>query len=443
MLAKGWGVNTILALLLLTAGGGLWLADRADEQHKTEEKAQRALCPLKSEQLKRLQFHGKDGQQVTLEQQQGQWRIVAPQSWRTDTQAVQRLLAIMGRHHERLVLEHPAQQDLKPFGLDPPQTVLTLEPEAPLPTWQIRVGETVPASDSRYAQLGERGAMVLLAKSDSADLLQAGKDLRDAHLTLVRQGETVQQLLLQRRHQQETLELKKDEATQQWQLLQPWPDGGDSSRVRRWLDTLLAYTGHHFKSLPTGFEARPPDWTLMVTAADKTDRVTIWRHEGELLAQRQGEPDVMLLDSYLQDDLDRKALELVTLRPLTEDVDVDGLRLLYQGQQRSADKVGEAGKQGQSSLQWPIAAWHTLEEVLTRPAQEALLPLPTTEPPLITITVGAGAERIFKFWRWEEGRYRLAVPGRSVQLALSRAQSTLLDDAIKNLTTSQQPADSK
>ncbi|MBF0124420.1 MAG: DUF4340 domain-containing protein [Magnetococcales bacterium] len=430
MIAKGWGVNVLLTVLVLVGGGGLWLADTIDEQHKAEDKAQRLLCTLKPEQLKSLQFRGKDGQQVSLERQEGQWRIVKPQLWRTDGQAVQRLLEIVTRHYERVVVERPDQKALQPFGLDTPQAILTLEPEAPLPAWQIRIGETVPASDSRYAQLGEQGAVVTLAKADSANLIQASQDLRDSHLTTTRQGEAVQQLALQRDAAKGSLELTKEESTQQWRLLQPWADGADSSRVRRWLDTLLAYSGHHFKPLPEPISQRPPNWTLTIKAADRAaDRVTIWRYEGELLAQRQGEPDALVLDNYLLEELDRQALDLVALRPLGEDVDVDGLTLLYQGRQFNADKVGEA-----KSMRWPVAAWDTIEEALTRPAQEALLPVTTTEPPSIMVTVGSGSERVFPFWRWQEGRYRIAPPGRPVHLGLSRAQSASLDDALKALT---------
>jgi hypothetical protein len=475
--SKGWRTNAILAAIVLGGGSALWLADFIDMRQREQKAAERVLLSHVTDRpVQQFRFRGADGSEVTLERQQEAWQIMEPQPLRTDTQAVQRLVAVLEQRYDRLVAEGSAADEpgeLAPFGLEKPQAVLTVtrrgtpatgkaqSATGPAePPWSLRLGDVVPASDGRYVQLGEKGPVVTIGRAQISMLLQNAGELRDTHLVPVGgtgevsadRGEAVMAVSLHR--QTDSVEMQRDGQTLMWKLMRPWEDQLEGARVHRWLDMLLSYRGRRFLRDVAVPDA--PAWRLQLTWKDqRQETIPIWWHDGDLLAKRSDDPDVMVLDAYLTEELNRKPLELVRLRALSEDIDVEELELLWQDQRQHAARPPAAvppsavppsaatlTTETPARGPWPLAAWSTLEEVLTRPAQEAQRAPSSAgevppemvhhEPPLFRIRVNTRPELEFAFWK-EEERYRIGLPDRPVQVRLSRVQSAGLDDALRAL----------
>lgn len=418
-MAKGWWINLLLLAVVLAGGGGLWWADQQDTARKQEEEAGRKVSDLAPASITGLRFQGGDRVVVVLERQEGQWRAREPAAVAVDGAAVDNLLGVLAALYERKVAA--GQVDAATFGLDQPGAVLTVT-GAEGRSLTLTAGSVSPASSHRYVRIGEDGPVVMLASDKAAHLMVNGHELRQRVLFGDLERSQVDRLEMHTARHHYTVTRGTGGL---WKVAGPVADVGHAQRIEAWLDSLLLARGTTFRAASP---PESPEWRLVLAAGERvTRRVTLWRDKEEILAQREGEPDAMVLPKYLAADLDKPVLELVDLRALSGGVP-ERLTVTWQGKSLEVDK-----KDGQ----WPLPAWSSVEESMTRDAVEAMVAVGEAPVPVLTVLAGQG-ESLWKVTGWKEGAdFVLAPPDRPVRLRLSSLQSESLEKSLQAILEKQ------
>ncbi len=435
-MAKGWKINLFLLLILIAAAAVLWWLDDRDARRVQGEKAARSVSAMVPKSVVRVQFwrpaaeKGKEGTTVTIQSQEsgsdgkgksnGRWQMVAPDKARTNDAAVDQLLTILGESYDQKVSDtvvNPAQ-----FGLDRPDAVLTVHNKEGQSV-QLSLGQIAPASRKRYLQIGVDGPVVLLSSRAIGGLLQNLDALRDKRLFAHSSGQTVQRITRSRPNEQMIVTRGQDKP---WQLESPLADMASANRVDGWLGGLLQASGTAFAAVQAeeAFKTSGPDWTVVLENGEVgKETVRIQRQEGKLLAWREGDPDALVLDGYLAEELDKPAMELVALRPLGAHGIPMKLQITHQ------DKTLTTAKE---NGQWPKPVWTGIEEILTRDAWRGVKPKPHGEAWLTIIAFQDKEQWVIPFWKEGETMF-LAPPNRPVELELTHYQMEAFMDTVKAL----------
>ncbi|MBF0179923.1 MAG: DUF4340 domain-containing protein [Magnetococcales bacterium] len=415
--ARGWRNNLLLALAALAAGGSLWYLDAREEERTLADRNSRAVSAIRADGAVSLEFREGQGTPLTLTKSDGEWRITAPASLRTDKSAVKNLLGVLDKSYDQKaadVIEDPA-----PYGLHAPVSHLTVKDPGGKVV-QLTAGATAPASKKRYLGLGESGPVVLIGESDAAGLLQKGDALRDKRLATV-EGHDMTGLVIRQQGGGE-IRVRRD-TDEKWFLEKPLADLAHAQRVRAWVYALTGARG-------TAFVPKRPDgageWTLeLIPAKGNPETLTVWRSARDLLVARPGEADYMVLPQYLTEEFEKDPMDLVALRPL-DAAEANELRVETNGTSLSAEK---------KEKKWPRAEWGDLEALLI---QDALRGAPRAAPgePWLRITVGTG-EKALVFTLRKEGKTAfLEPPGRPVALELTPMQLESAQKAVEALFAS-------
>ncbi|WP_130470598.1 DUF4340 domain-containing protein [Candidatus Magnetaquicoccus inordinatus] len=432
-MAKGWRIQIALLLLLLSGAALLWWLELRETQRTAEEKSSRLIGKFAPNSVKKVQFwrpareKGKEGNALTIVRNElpkeagslpsSRWQIQLPERVRTSDAAVEQLLAILSESYEQKVTDKVT--DPAAFGLDSPVAVLTAYNEAEQAV-QISLGMSAPASRKRYIQIGVDGPVVLVPPKLVDGLMQQQDGFRDKHLFARQMASGIEKFTRERPN--ERLELNKKD--KQWWLLSPIQDMASENRVNHLLETLTQAQGNSFVALPADeTTAVAEDWLLTLHFSDQQERVRLQRRDNRLLAWRAGEPDAMVLDAHLAEELNKPAMELIALRPLEQGVQIKKLEISHRGKSQNASKQGE---------EWEKPVWKGIEEVLTRDAWRGVKAKDRGEPWLQIVV--RQDERHWQIPFWKEGESLFLAPAnRSLQLELTHYQAKSFLDTIKAL----------
>ncbi|MBF0272724.1 MAG: DUF4340 domain-containing protein [Magnetococcales bacterium] len=415
-MSKGWRNNLILAAIMAAAAGGLWTLDARESARDEADKLSRSVSTLRADGATSAEFRDGAGQSVTLTREGDRWAITGPSRLRTNGEAVKGMLEVLGRNYEKKAVD--SLTDPAPFGLTAPAARLLVKDDKGAST-VLLVGSTTPANpQKRYASLGEKGPVVLMANNDLAKVMQPVNDLRDKRLARTESTDLTRIVL--KKQTGESIRLVREQEGV-WNLEAPLKDRADANRINAWIFALTGSQGTAFqKDKPEGEGA----WTVELTPSKgDNETFTIWRVGETLLASRAGEPDWMMLPKYLVEELDKSALELVAMRPVESKSDFDTLRLESEGKTLSAEK---------KSGQWPRDEWGSIEEMLLRDAYRGV-PLKTDGTPLVTITLGQGDKaRVLRVYQ-EKKTVIVTLPDRPISLELTPLQAESLQKAVGTL----------
>ncbi|MBF0190736.1 MAG: DUF4340 domain-containing protein [Magnetococcales bacterium] len=417
-MSKGWRNNLILAVVMAAAAGGLWILDARESARDEADKLSRSVGALRADAATSVEFRDGSGQSVTLTREGERWAITAPGALRTNGEAVKGLLEVLGRNYEKKVVD--SVTDPTPFGLTAPAARLLVK-DAKGASTVLLVGSTTPANpQKRYASLGEKGPVVLMANSDLAKVMQPVNDLRDKRLARTESTDLTRIVLKKRSGESIRLAREPEGA---WHLEAPLKDRADANRINAWIFALTGSQGTAFQT--TGPEGEGA-WSVELTPAKgDNETFTIWRVAETLVASRAGEPDWMLLPKYLVEELDKSAMDLVAMRPVESKSAFDTLRLESEGKSASAEKRAD---------RWPRDEWGSIEEMLSRDAYRGV-PLKTDGTPLVTITLGQGDKaRVLRVYQ-EKNATIVTLPDRPVSLELTPLQAESLQKAVSALLT--------
>ncbi|MEO5348555.1 MAG: DUF4340 domain-containing protein [Magnetococcus sp. YQC-3] len=431
-MTKQWRINLLLLLLLLAVAATLWWLDRQEAQRLQGEKVARTVSTIPAKSVVRVQWwragtaQSPEPSNMTLMPQAGEptgrWQISTPSVRRTNSQAASRLLEILGESYDRKVTDNVT--DPVQFGLDQPAAVLTVH-DAEGHALQLTVGRTAPASKKQYLQIGANGPVVLFPAQAVSGLLQNPDELRDKKLFAKQTPQSVQQIVLTRPSGPVTLKRGSGE-DKLWRLTTPVEDLASENRMDAWLQTLLHAQGSGFSPLSAAaaFKERPAEWTLLLeSGTGEKESVQLQRVDGKLLAWRDGEPDALVLENYLAEELEKPAMELIALQPLGSQGSPMELQVTHQGKTLTSTK-----KEGK----WPKPIWTGIEEVLTRDAWRGVARKPHGEPWLTIMAFQEKSQWVIPFWK-EGDSLLLAPPNRPVDLELTHYQAEAFMENVKAL----------
>ncbi|MBF0613690.1 MAG: DUF4340 domain-containing protein [Magnetococcales bacterium] len=423
-MSKGWRNNLILAAVVALAGGGLWLLDSREKAKEEADKQARLLSTLKADAIRAVEFQDGAGTQLTLTKEgEGKWQITAPTKLRTQTSAVQGLLDLMQKNYEKKVAE--SWTDPVPYGLATPAARMQLTDGSGGKALFL-IGGAAPANaQKRYVSLGEKGPVVLMAQSDLSRVMQRAEDLRDKRLAMTNSQDLTRIRLIQSPGQELAIQKDKEGG---WHLETPFQDQADPNRISAWIFALTGTQGTAFQPVtgPVASKSgeKPEEWRVELTPTQgDPETIIIQRLGEELVSQRPGEPDRMVLPKYLAEELNKNALELVAMRPVSARNGLEALRLEMAGKTLHAEK--QAGK-------WPKNEWGEIEEMLMRDAHRGVARL-TSATPWVTVTHGTGDQARTLTLHQVEKSLIVSPPDRPVSLELTPLQAETLQKAITAL----------
>jgi hypothetical protein len=181
-----WRQTIIYFVILLLAGGYFYYFEVVKKEEKqAAEKEAKIVFNFKPETVQALQINSKDKQSVQLKREE-QWRIVEPISAEVDTGAVDDYLRTLSAlESERKIADSP--QDLKPFGLEEPSLKIRVQTGD---QWlDLLVGDRTVIGEGRYAALGEKKDLFLLAEGNWPVLNKGLDELRRKALFTFQSGE--------------------------------------------------------------------------------------------------------------------------------------------------------------------------------------------------------------------------------------------------------------
>ncbi|MBF0141904.1 MAG: DUF4340 domain-containing protein [Magnetococcales bacterium] len=418
-MVKGWWVNLFLLAVLLAGGGGLWWADREEAARQEADTAFRKVSSWPVEAPVRMEFRDEKDAIAVLIREGGSWRLAEPVAAPADEGAGKRLVEVLQATYERVAAPAPVA-DVAPFGLNPPKAKLSLVDDKSQEL-VLLLGEKSPTGGKRYLRIGEEGPVVLVDETSVAGMTQSLDELRDKRLLPGLTADRVAGVTLIRG--EGVLTLEKAQEGGGWQLLSPWTTPASATRVSAWIGGLVETRGSSFEAVSPPAN---PDWRLALTDSAKAIRtLDLWRRGEQILARGSDSPDAMVLYSYLGRDLDKKALELVSLAPWeTPDKDPESLAVTLKEETLKSDP---------KEASWQQPGWQALRDFLKQEGQQGVEPEDRGPP---WVKVGLEGSRELSLWKsgkGDEATAWLAVSDRPYHIQLSRAQLMALEEAVTRL----------
>lgn len=304
-----------LVLVVLFFGGltALWVAEALHVPTSQQRIAMRSrvlpeLTDVAVTDVGRVEVSG-GGQTIILKREDRDWRLVGPVDARADKSTVDLLIEAM-KDLRKPPDGEPLKGDLKTFGLDPPERVVTLfgkDGKTPLATLELGkeygANRYVRAKGAESAEMGE----ALLLKA--VDLPANG--WRDRLLFDLASFEVTG---FSAKGDGETVAAERED--QAWMLTEPVRAPGDMLKLEGLLGGLTsirvvegnaAYAANDAKDLkPYGLDR--PTWTISLDGRHGTQTVEIGKpvedDPGRFYARRVPEDDVVVVHGQVVQDLE-------------------------------------------------------------------------------------------------------------------------------------------
>jgi hypothetical protein len=220
--------NTIIALILLVIVGGIIYLTRSH----TVGPVANTLYKIRPDDITQVTLKYPDREIVLARGQDGKWNLLKPIKAPADNNAVNTLTReIANCQVTRTVVDKAP--DLRIFGLDKPQVVITVVTrKGPLPA--VEVGNTTPIGYHVYIKTVDKPAVMLTAEAFSPGTKRTVEDLRD-HSLLAFNVNDVNKLTIKRA---DSPEIEIDKVGGKWTIVQPAHYKADAQAVRGMLSSL-------------------------------------------------------------------------------------------------------------------------------------------------------------------------------------------------------------
>jgi len=374
---------------------------------------------LSSGDVKRIEMKRADGSFV-LVRQGDKWAFEAPGAYRADSESVNSWLKGMLEDAtvNRVIEGKPS--DLSPMGLDKPQVEVVLTSKGG-DTRTLQVGKAFTAPDSTnpgpiYAREAKDGRLFMLSSTQVEELKKKKvEDLRDKHLVEVPETKDVQKVSLQRAIGPLEVERRGEN---KWELLQPFRAPAADIDVEGLISDVRAAQAEAFEDQAApdpakyGFDKPQLVFTLSSKKGGGTVSIGGKTPDGTYYAQRQGDPQVMLVSKATFDQLNKKPADLREKKLITLATDkINTMELTNAHASTRLQKTVSIG----SSDQWQFADGpnakqkakpdiiQTVLTSITAPASKHVEEAPTDlakyglEKPQMTVRVseGSGSSQLF------------------------------------------------
>ena len=274
--------NLIVASIVLAAlaGGVFWARKHPNTGTDTAATPPVIkLADIPEAQAQQVDLTKKGSPTVTLQRQNGNWAITAPEPYRADQSAVTAVLAALSPLNADSVVEDtPA--DVTKYGLDTP-TVTAFIHEKGGKTDRISIGNDVPAGSLVYARIGSSPKVYALADTVKTALDRGVNDLRDKRLLTF---DTNKLTRVEIGSSKGDVEFGKN-GSGDWQMIKPRPYRADNFQVEELIRKLGDAKMDLSEPPVTGFAAMQPAGGVKLTDASGTQTLEVRKSKDDYYAR--------------------------------------------------------------------------------------------------------------------------------------------------------------
>mgnify|MGYP000955720311 CR=1 FL=1 len=339
--------NTLLLALVVAAFGAyLYLVERPKAE---KEAAKKTLVAVDRDQIAGIDLKYPD-REIKLAKVDGTWRLTEPIQAEADQSAAQNLTGAIADAELKKTLEDGASS-LAQYGLDQPQTVITVHLADGKTLPPIALGKATPIGYGAYARIGDAKDVALTTAAFQTGAKKEVKDLRDKTV-LAFQDDDVQEIRLQ----SSAGEVVAQKQADGWALVKPAPAKGDTPQIRGLLSTLRALRALDFvDETQTPPDAKygltPPRLAItLVVGTDRAEKKLVLGGavadpaKKEVYAQRGEAGPIVTVGDYAVTSLNKKPSELRDKTVLAFDKDKVGAVAVKTaaGEEFTLEKKGDA-----------------------------------------------------------------------------------------------------
>lgn len=221
--------NTLIALIVLLIIGGYAFVN----YYFSRPEAAKTVFEIKPEDIAKIDLKYPD-REIVIERNKGEpWMVTKPFGVKADQTAANNLArAIADAQITRTVEDQPA--NLSPFGLDKPQTIVTVTTTNGKTLPGIEIGKTTPIGFNTYIKFTGKPAVMLTASAFQSGMNKTVNQLRDREL-MTFNVDDVKKLTIAR---DDAPEIEIDREGGQWKIVKPQPYLADQTQVHQILSTL-------------------------------------------------------------------------------------------------------------------------------------------------------------------------------------------------------------
>jgi Domain of unknown function (DUF4340) len=233
--------NTLaIAALFLALAGYLYFVEKP-RQH--EEAEQKRLLRFKPDDVNQVTLTYPD-KQIVVKKTGAGWRLQKPIEAGADQSAVQNLVHAVADAEVKRTLEGDAKA-LDIYGLDKPQSIVTLTLSNGQSLPSIRVGKAAPVGFSAYVQLEGSTDVRIVPSVFETGMKREVKDLRDKTVLDFQEADVK---TIEVTTPDSTIELSRE--SEGWKIEKPRPLKGDTSEINAFLSSLRGARAEDFVDEP-------------------------------------------------------------------------------------------------------------------------------------------------------------------------------------------------
>jgi hypothetical protein len=229
-----------IAVLFLALAGYLYFVEKPRNQQEAEQKK---LLRFKPDDVSEVTLTYPD-KQIVVKKTGAGWRLLKPIEAGADQAAVQNLVRAVADADVKRTLEGDAKS-LDVYGLDKPQSIVTLTLSNGKALPSIRVGKAAPVGFSAYVQLEGSTEVRIVPSVFETGMKREVKDLRDKTILDFQEADVK---TIEVTTPESTIELAR--GSEGWKIEKPRPLKAETSEVNAFLSALRAARAEDFVDEP-------------------------------------------------------------------------------------------------------------------------------------------------------------------------------------------------
>jgi hypothetical protein len=182
---RGPFLRTAVAVLVAAGLAAYVFLVENKKSPETEEKKKEKVFALQKAKARELRLQPRAGEAVTLKKSGDKWMLVTPSEAPADSNEIDSLLTTLENlETDEVVAE--TSNDLKQFGLDMPNNVVSVVQEGSPQPLKLLLGDKTPDGGGVYAKTPDKPRVFTIASFQEASLNKKPFDLRDRDLLKVK-----------------------------------------------------------------------------------------------------------------------------------------------------------------------------------------------------------------------------------------------------------------
>jgi hypothetical protein len=352
----------IFLAILVLLGSYYYLVEvrMAAKKQATEEVAKK-IFQIQEQDIQEIIVKRAD-QEIVLQKQDTVWNVIQPVKASSDAQNVQRLLTgFVETEQDQIIAEKPS--DVKEFGLDQPDVVVSVKTTQGTPGLQLSIGKATPTVSGYYARIGDKPAVITVSANVKTNLDKTLYDLRAKTILDFDPAQIKQVAFTIRNAGGATQDIKLEQTEDHWKIVGPKAYNADQTKMVAFLSNVKSSQIKEFiEENPTNlaqYGLEPPLNTLALVIGQDNTRKTLLLgnanpNKDGVYAKLETAGNVFLVPTTLLEQFPKKPNDLRdrTLLTLNETA-IQKIELKAAGESVVLEKIlPTGGEQGTQAEQW-------------------------------------------------------------------------------------------